>query len=85
MPELGALNPDAAIGNPLRRLAPSPDFRSPMDYNETGVPHSLEFYYIGWTSVFKYNPVTVNGRINMTLACDWSYVERILSASAARN
>jgi hypothetical protein len=85
MNELGALNPDAAIGNPLRGLLPSPDFRSPMEANETGVPHSLEFYYIGWNSVFTNDYTTVNGNINMTQACDWSYVERLFTASAARH
>jgi hypothetical protein len=86
MNDLGGsvVNMDAVIGNPLRGIMPSPDFRAPMEYyNETGVPHSLEFYYIGWNSVLLYDPNILPG--GMANACDWIYLERILQASQARS
>jgi hypothetical protein len=43
--ELGSPSPEAAIGNPLKGLMPSPLFSRPP-YGEQ-LPHALEFYYIG--------------------------------------
>jgi hypothetical protein len=43
--ELGSPSPEAAIGNPLKGLMPSPLFSQPP-YGEQ-LPHALEFYYIG--------------------------------------
>jgi hypothetical protein len=43
--DLGVPNPDAAIGNPLKGLMPSPQYSRPP-YN-ANMPNSLEFYYIG--------------------------------------
>jgi hypothetical protein len=43
--QLGLPNPEAAIGNPLKGLMPSPQYSRPP-YTPT-LPHSLEFYYVG--------------------------------------
>jgi hypothetical protein len=43
--QLGAPNPDAAIGNPLKGLVESPRYTTPP--YTSNVPLSMEFYYIG--------------------------------------
>jgi hypothetical protein len=43
--QLGAPNPDAAIGNPLKGLVESPRYTTPP--YKSDVPLSMEFYYIG--------------------------------------
>jgi hypothetical protein len=43
--KLGASNPDAAIGNPLKGLMESPQYNPPP--YKAAIPLSLEFYYVG--------------------------------------
>jgi hypothetical protein len=43
--QLGAPNPDAAIGNPLKGLMESPQYNPPP--YKAAIPLSLEFYYVG--------------------------------------
>jgi hypothetical protein len=49
--ELGLPNPEAAIGNPLKGLMPSPQYSRPP-YTPT-LPHSLEFYYVGTAGCWR--------------------------------
>lgn len=69
---LGAANPDAAIGNPLKGLATAPWWLSSTP--PTSVPASLEHYYIGLVHI-----------MNGPNLFDWSTLDGTLADAASRN
>jgi hypothetical protein len=69
---LGASNPDAAIGNPLKGLVNSPWWQSSNP--PTSVPNSLEHYYIGLDKI-----MTGANQFN------WSVLDGTLAGAASRN
>jgi hypothetical protein len=68
---LGSINPVAAIGNPLKGLASSPDWTGSS--TPTKLPTSLEFYYIGL------NEVMIGDN-----QFDWSFLDKTLRDAASR-
>jgi hypothetical protein len=70
--ELGAVNPNAAMGNPLRGLYTSPRW---TNFNTPDVvPDSIDFYYIGLDEVMKSNTVF-----------NWTALDDSIAAAVARN
>jgi hypothetical protein len=69
---LGASNPDAAIGNPLKGLVNSPWWQSSNP--PTSIPNSLEHYYIGLDKI-----MTGSNQF------DWSVLDGTLAGAASRN
>jgi hypothetical protein len=69
---LGAANPDATIGNPLKGLMGSPKWKQPP-YQDS-LPTALEFYYIGLDEILV-------GESQY----DWTIFEGLLEDSASRN
>jgi Malectin domain len=69
---LGSLNPDAAIGNPLKGLVASPSWTGGV--TKYTIPNSLEFTYMGMTSVMKGDS-----------QFDWTTMDKTLTDAASRN
>ena len=69
---LGAFNPDAAIGNPLKGLVNSPWWQSGNP--PTSMPNSLEHYYIGLDQI-----MTGSNQFN------WTLLDGTLAGAASRN
>jgi Malectin domain len=69
---LGAANPDAAIGNPLKGLVASPAWTGGV--TTYTIPNSLEFTYIGMGSVMKGDN-----------QFDWTPLDKLLTDAASRN
>jgi hypothetical protein len=77
---LGAFNPEAAAGNPLKGLVAFPEF-SNYDANATSIDASLEAYYIGLDELMLGDPNVVG----VENAFNWTALEKRLSAAASRN
>jgi Malectin domain len=69
---LGAANPDAAIGNPLKGLVASPSWTGGV--TKYTIPNSLEFTYVGMKSVMKGDN-----------QFDWTMLDKTLADAASRN
>jgi hypothetical protein len=69
---LGSLNPDAAVGNPLKGLVASPSWTG--GNTKYTIPNSLEFTYVGMNSVMK-----GDNQFN------WTKLDKTLTDAASRN
>jgi Malectin domain len=69
---LGTLNPDAAMGNPLKGLVASPSWTG--GNTKCTIPNSLEFTYMGMNSVMKGDN-----------QFDWTALDKTLTDAAGRN
>jgi hypothetical protein len=77
--DLGGANPEAALGNPLKGLLSSPRFGA--QYYADQIQPSLEFYYVGLDECMVGDP----DQVGVDAAFDWSPLETLLDASAAKN
>jgi hypothetical protein len=68
---LGAMNPEAGIGNPLKGLTTSPVWTGPS--TPVNLPTSLEFHYVGL------NEVLIGDNV-----FDWSVLDKTLNDAASR-
>jgi hypothetical protein len=68
---LGSINPEAAIGNPLKGLMSSPDWTGSSTPND--LPSSLEFYYVALDRIMIEDDTF-----------DWSLLDKTLSDAADR-
>jgi hypothetical protein len=75
--DLGAVDPDAAAGNPMKGLMTSPSWHG-SSYKQD-VPSSLEFYYIEVKQIMIGDPAVLGAN-----AYDWSSFETRLNESAGR-
>ena len=78
--ELGAYDPDVAIGNPLKGLFGSPWYNN---YNASTsiIPAALEWYYLGFDDLMINDPDVVG----IDLAFNWTTLENALEDSASRS
>jgi Malectin domain len=70
---LGSVNPDAAIGNPLRGLHTSPQWTN-GNFHQYSIPSTLEFHYIGMDNI-----MTGNNTFS------WTVLDNTVVAAASRN
>jgi hypothetical protein len=76
---LGAPNPEAAIGNPLKGLVGNVDFTN-YDPQATSIDMSLEFYYIPLDELMFGNPDVVG----VDKAFNWTFLESRLEGAKSR-
>jgi hypothetical protein len=76
---LGAPNPEAALGNPLKGLVGNVDFTN-YDPQATSIDMSLEFYYIPLDELMFGNPDVVG----IEKAFNWTFLESRLEGAKSR-
>jgi Malectin domain len=69
---LGSVNPDAAIGNPLKGLLTSPQWTN-GNFHQYSIPSTLEFHYIGMDNI-----MTGNNTFS------WTFLDNTLVGAASR-
>ena len=78
--ELGAYDPDEAMGNPLKGLYGSPWYNN-YDASNNIIPAALEWYYFGFNDMMINDPDVVG----FDLAFNWTKLENALDDSASRS